>query len=121
MNDTDRQMTSLDLEAERLKLEREAIAVERERLAAARVYAEAEAKLARARRPISLFAASALLIVLAFVGGMIWGYPISERQRDKRLRETLSQLDSLGGDGAEGTNLTLRAGSRTPLSVTVIQ
>ena len=112
--------TPLELEAERLKLEREAIAVERERLEAARVYAEAEAKLARARRPVSLYATSALLVVLAFVGGVIWGYSISERQRDQRLRDTLSRLDTLGGF-EDGTNTTVRTGGRTPLSVTVIQ
>ena len=114
-------VTSLELEAERLKLEREAIAIERERLAAARVYAEAEAKLARARRPISLFVTSALLVVLAFVGGVIWGYSLSERQRDRRLRETLSQLDTLGGADDDGTNVTIRTSGRVPLSVTVIQ
>ena len=121
MHDTDPQMTQLELEAERLKLEREAIAVEKERLAAARIYAEAEAKLSRARRPFSLFASAALLIVLAFTGGVIWGYSLSERQRDQRLRDTLSRLDTLGGDDDDGTNLTIRAGSRAPLSVTVIQ
>ena len=113
-------MTPLELEAERLKLEREAIAVEKERLAAARVYAEAEAKLIRARRPISLFAVSALLVVLAFVGGVIWGYSLSERQRDQRLRDTLSHLDALGEE-EDGTNVTYRTGGRVPLSVTVIQ
>ena len=121
MNDTDVHTTQLELESERLKLEREALAVERERLAAARIYAEAEAKLARARRPVSLFVTAALLVVLAFVGGVIWGYSISERQRDQRLRETLSQLDTLGGDDEGGTNVTIRASGRTPLSVTVIQ
>ena len=120
MHDTDPQMTQLELEAERLKLEREAIA-EKERLAAARIYAEAEAKLSRARRPFSLFASAALLIVLAFTGGVIWGYSLSERQRDQRLRETLSRLDTLGGEDEGGTNITIRAGSRAPLSVTVIQ
>lgn len=118
--DTHADATPLELEAERLKLEREAIAVERERLAAARVYAEAEAKLARARRPVSLYVTSVLLVALAFAGGVICGYAFSERQRDQRLRDTLSQLDSLGG-GDEGTNTTFRAGGRAPLSVTVIQ
>ncbi len=118
--DTSANATPLELEAERLKLEREAIAVERERLEAARVYAEAEAKLARARRPISLYATSALLVVLAFVGGVIWGYSISEKQRDQRLRDTLSQLDTLG-ESDDGTNVTIHAGGRAPLSVTVIQ
>ena len=65
--------------------------------------------------------AAALLIVLAFTGGVIWGYSLSERQRDQRLRETLSRLDTLGGEDEGGTNITIRAGSRAPLSVTVIQ
>ena len=121
MHDTDTQMTQLELEAERLKLEREAIAVEKERLAAARVYAEAEAKLTRARRPFALLAVAALFVVLAFTGGVIWGYSLSERQRDQRLRETLSRLDTLGGEEDSGTNITLRASGRAPLSVTIIQ
>lgn len=118
--DTNANATPLELEAERLKLEREALEVERERLEAARVYAEAEAKLARARRPVLMYVTSALLVVLAFVGGVICGYSISERQRDQRLRDTLSQLDTLGG-ADDGTNVTIRAGGRAPLSVTVIQ
>ena len=121
MHDTDTKAMQLELEAERLKLERESIAVEKERLAAARIYAEAESKLARARRPFTLFATMALLIVLAFTGGVIWGYSISERQRDQRLRETLSQLDTLGAEDDNGTNVTIRTGGRAPLSVTVIQ
>ena len=120
LTDTHPGASPMELEAERLKLEREAIAVERERLEAARVYAEAEAKLARARRPVSLYATSVLFAALAFVGGVIWGYSISERQRDQRLRDTLSRLDTLGGM-EDGTNAAVRVGGRTPLSVTVIQ
>lgn len=120
MNDTGNPVTPLELEAERLKLERESLAVEKERLAAARVYAEAEAKLARARRPVAFFFSAALVVVLAFVGGVIAGFSYSEHLRDVRLKETLSQLDQLG-DEEGGTNVTVRASSRSPLSVTVIQ
>ena len=121
VQDTDHTMTPLELEAERLKLERESLAVERERLAAAKVYAEAEAKLARARKPVSFFFASALVVVLAFVGGVISGFSFSEHQRDLRLRDTLSRLDSLGEEDGGATNATFRASGRIPLSVTVIQ
>lgn len=122
MNETDTVLSPLELEAERLKLERESLAVERERLAAAKVYAEAEAKLARARRPVSFFFAFALVVVLAFVGGVIAGFSFSEHQRDQRLRDTLSRLDALGEEDTEAsTNTTSRASGRIPLSVTVIQ
>ena len=120
MKDTDKIMSPLELEAERLKLEREALELDKERLAAQRIYAEAEAKLARTRRPLSFFLAAFLVIVLAFIGGVIVGFSFSEHQRDVRLRDTLSRLDSLGEE-EEGTNVTLRATSRVPLSVTVIQ
>jgi len=120
MDDIEKSATPLALEAERLKLERESLAVEKERLAAARAYAEAEAKLARARRPVAFFFSAALVVVLAFVGGLIVGFSYSEHQRDLRLKETLSQLDQLGDDEG-GTNVTVRAVGRAPLSVTVIQ
>lgn len=120
MDDTGNPVIPLALEAERLKLERESLAVEKERLAAARIYADAEAKLARARHPVTFFFTTALVVVLAFVGGAIAGFSYSEHLRDVRLRETLSQLDQLGEDEG-GTNVTVRSSSRTPLSVTVIQ
>ena len=109
------------LAEERLKLERESLAVERERLAAARVYAQAEAKLARARKPASFFFASALMVVLAFLGGVMAGFFLSEHQRDVRRRDTLSQLDPLGLERAGDTNGVLRATGRVPVSITVIQ
>ncbi len=120
MKDTGNPVSPLELEAERLKLEREALAVEKERIAAARAYAEAEAKLARAHRPVSFFLSVVLVVLFAFVGGVIAGFTYSEHQRDLRLRETLSQLDQLGNDEG-GTNVTIRPAGRMPLSVTVIQ
>ena len=91
--------TALHLEEERLKLEREALAVERERLAAQRLHAEAEMKLSNAKRhPALAFAVVVLLVALSFAGGMILGGAQAEdrfqRQRERRLKEALAQLDN---------------------------
>ena len=91
--------TALRLEEERLKLEREALVVERERLAAQRLHAEAEMKLSNAKKhPALAFAVVALLVALSFAGGMILGGAQAEervqRQRERRLKEALAQLDN---------------------------
>ena len=96
--DEESAFSALKLEEERLKLEREALAVERERLAAQRLHAEAERQMAEAKKhPAMAFAVVALLVVLSFAGGMMIGDARAEdriqRQRERRLKAALAQLD----------------------------
>ena len=130
MSEGDVSMASLA--EERFKLEREAFELERARLEAARARAEAELKLARSGHPFLVFAAIALLALVAFAGGMLVGDSMSEsrhqRQRDARLREALSQLGGLAETSSSTNPVPLApgvktrvAGARGDVSVVVIQ
>ena len=117
---------------ERIKLESEAFELERARLEAARARAEAELKLARSGHPFLVFAAVALLALVAFAGGVLSGISVSEnrhqRLRETRLREALSQLSGFA-EPSQSTNApsalpgvkTRITGARGEVSVVVIQ
>ena len=130
MSDGDVSMAALS--EERLKLEREAFELERARLEAARARAEAELKLARSKHPLLVFSSVALLALVAFAGGVLFGMSVSEnryqQQREARLREALSQLSGVA-ETASSTNSpsassgvkTRITGARGDVSVVVIQ
>lgn len=109
------------LAEERIQLEREALEVERGRLAAAKAAVEAEARLARVRRPGLLAVSVTLLTLLAFSGGVVLGFALCENRhdedRERRLTRALSQL----GAYANGTNGVENADGRHSVSVVVIQ
>jgi len=90
------------LAEERFKLEREAFEIERARLEAARERAERELKSARSGHPFLVFSSISLLVLLSFLGGMMFGEASNEdrhqRQREARLREALSQLGGIAGE-----------------------
>jgi hypothetical protein len=120
------------LAEERFKLEREAFELEKSRLEAARLRAEAELKIARSGHPFLVFASVALLALVAFAGGILFGISVSEnrhqRQREARLREALSQLSGFAETSSQTNSVVLPAGVKTRMagargdvSVVVIQ
>ncbi len=88
----------ISLAEEKLRLEREALKLERERFEMQQQHAKEELKLAKKKsHPFLLFLLSIVFSALCFVGGVLFGFSVKdkeqEQQRNEKLARALSALN----------------------------
>ncbi len=91
-------VTEISLAEEKLRLEREALKLERERFEMERQHAKEELMLAKRKsHPFLLFLLSIVFSALCFVGGILFGFSVKDKeqeaQRNEKLARALSALN----------------------------